>query len=50
MFNDKKNGEPTPMKVDGPYYIVRQVVLSEAFIGTGSKDSSLDYLQNIINS
>lgn len=50
MFESDKEEQKRPMKVDGPFYIVRQVVLSEAFIGTGSKDSSLSYLQDIINS
>ena len=51
MFgSENKTGEPKPMKVDGPYYIVKQVVLTEALIGTGSKDSSLSYLQDVINS
>ena len=51
MFDsENKTGEPRPMKVDGPYYLVQQVVLTEKFIGTGSNTYSLMNLQNLINS
>jgi len=45
IFDDS----PTYGKLNSDKYVVVQVTLTEAFIGTGSKKSSLDLLQNTIN-
>jgi hypothetical protein len=44
MFGIKTTPNP-----NRPAYIVRQIVLTEAFFGTGSNQNSLMTLQNAIN-
>jgi hypothetical protein len=47
MFGNKNNQNQNPN--NRPPYIVKQVVLNEAFFGTGSDGYSLTNLQGVIN-
>lgn len=47
MFGNKNNQNQNPN--NRPPYIVKQVVLTEAFFGTGSDGYSLTNLQGVIN-
>lgn len=47
MFGNKNNQNQNPN--NRPPYIVKQVVLTEAFFGTGSDGYSLTNLQCVIN-
>lgn len=49
MFGNKQKQNPNQNVNNRPPYIVKQVVLTEAWAGTGSNASSLINLQNAIN-